>query len=920
MASLKHYGTQFHSGRYPYGSGEDPHQHSDTFLSVVRDLRKKGLTEKEIADSQNMTIWEFRARKSIESDAEDREMSARAFKLKEKGLSNVAIGKIMGKNESSIRDMLNPEYQRRAMATISIADSLKRRCDEKTYVDVGLGVEQNMAVTRTKLRTAVAILEQEGYQVHKIFVPQAGMPGKYTTLEVLVPPGVTKKDVSLNREKIVTTNEYSTDGGSTLKKILPPSSLSESRIFVRTKEDGGALKDGVIELRRNVPDLSLDKSKYAQVRIMVDGNKYMKGMAIYSDDIPEGYDIVYNSSKEKGSPKIFKKREEDPDLPFGSVIKRQLSYKDKNGKSELSPINIVNEEGDWEEWSRTISSQVLSKQRPALAKKQLDLAAAVKREEYDEIMSLTNPTIKRNLLQSFAEDCDAAAAHLKAAALPGQANKVILPFPGMKETEVYAPTFRDGEVLALIRHPHGGVFEIAEVTVNNRNPKAKAVMAQARDAIGIHPKVAEKLSGADFDGDTVLAIPNSDRLIISRPALNGLKNFDNKVEYRKYPGMTVMTEKQKQTKMGDISNLITDMTIKGATDDELVRAVKHSMVVIDAVKHELDYKRSYADNGIASLKKKYQGGATRGASTIVSRAKSQARILDRSLGTWERDPVTGKRVYKERINPITGKKEFADRTGIDPNTGKLLYTNTGATYLKKKWSLDPVTGRKVYEKDGKELPKLVKINKMDIEDDARKLSSGQQIEDIYADYANTLKSLGNEARKKSLSVEDIPYSPSAKETFRHEVESLNRKLNIAFKNKPLERQAQLVASQKVRLKRQNKPDMEPDELKKVRGQAIADARILVGAKKIQVLITDKEWVAIQAGAISPNKLAQILLNTDTDLLKERAMPRESKVVSPARKSRAIAMYKSGCTQAEIADALGISVSSVSKVLSETGGN
>lgn len=55
-----------------------------------------------------------------------------------------------------------------------------------------------------------------------------------------------------------------------------------------------------------------------------------------------------------------------------------------------------------------------------------------------------------------------------------------------------------------------------------------------------------------------------------------------------------------------VSNLITDMTIKGATDEELCRAVKHSMVVIDAVKHKLGYKQSEIDNDIESLKKKYQ--------------------------------------------------------------------------------------------------------------------------------------------------------------------------------------------------------------------------------------------------------------------------------------------------------------------------
>ena len=58
--------------------------------------------------------------------------------------------------------------------------------------------------------------------------------------------------------------------------------------------------------------------------------------------------------------------------------------------------------------------------------------------------------------------------------------------------------------------------------------------------------------------------------------------------------------------MDKISNLITDMILGGATEPELARAVRHSMVVIDASKHNLDYTRSYQENEIESLKLKYQ--------------------------------------------------------------------------------------------------------------------------------------------------------------------------------------------------------------------------------------------------------------------------------------------------------------------------
>lgn len=66
----------------------------------------------------------------------------------------------------------------------------------------------------------------------------------------------------------------------------------------------------------------------------------------------------------------------------------------------------------------------------------------------------------------------------------------------------------------------------------------------------------------------------------------------------------IMRNTQKHTE--DISNLITDMASAGASDSEIARAVRHSLVIIDAEKHKLDYKQSEIDNGISELKKKYQ--------------------------------------------------------------------------------------------------------------------------------------------------------------------------------------------------------------------------------------------------------------------------------------------------------------------------
>jgi hypothetical protein len=604
----------------------------------------------------------------------------------------------------------------------------------------------------------------------------------------------------------------------------------------------------------------------------------------------------------------------DPDNPFGSTVKQQhyitkkglktpnssemltlkhngISYADIAKKFKVSEdlvresinikaLNIVYEEGDWGKWSKTLSSQVLSKQTPALAKQQLKLAHDAKREEFDEIMSLTNPAVKKKLLDSFAGDCDSAAVHLKAAALPRQASHAILPFPDMKPNEIYAPNYRDGETVVLIRYPHGGIFEIPQLQVNNKHPTAKRLMDNAFDAVGIHPKVAERLSGADFDGDTVLVIPNSTGAMKTRPALQKLENFNPKESYPAYEGMPKMTPKMKGMQMGNISNLITDMTIKGADFDEIAKAVKHSMVVIDAEKHHLDYKQSAINNGIAALKKKYQGGANSGASTLISRASSEKRVDARKVRPA--DPVTGRKVYDYSDEPYTNQK------------GEVVYKNR---YTNAK---------------GQVVGKKEKSTKMAETEDAFTLSSGTPMESVYATHANSLKALANTARKESLSTPPLVSTPSARLAYAPQVASLNASLNIALKNSPLERQAQLIAGGVVAAKKRERPDMEFDNLKKIKGQALEEARTRTKAKKQQIPISDKEWEAIQAGAISNSMLTKILNNTDLDKIKQLATPRPAPSMSSAKLNKAKNMLAAGRTQREVADALGVSITVLSK--------
>lgn len=867
---LSHYGVPRRSGRYPWGSGEDPQQRNKSFLGYVDDLKKKGMSEVDIAKGLGLSTSQLRAKKSLAKAEQRKADVAEAIRLKNKGCSNVEIGNRMGLNESSVRALLNPAIQERSEITKVTANMLKDQVNKKNYIDVGVGVEKHIGISRTKLKTAIAQLEEEGYRIHKFDIEQVGT-GKRTNMMVLTKDDVTYGEILKNKDKIRMITDYSEDGGRSFLGLEPIKSVSSNRVHIRYAEDGGSEKDGVIELRRGVDDISLGNAKYAQVRIGVDDTHYMKGMAMYSDNIPKGTDIIYNTNKSSSTPKekVFKEMKDDPDNPFGATV-RQRHYVDAKGKKQLSTLNIVNEEGDWGNWSKSISSQVLSKQSPSLAKKQLGLAYDLKKEEFDEIMSLTNPAVKKKLLDTFADDCDSSAVHLKAAALPRQGSHVILPFTSMKETEIYAPNYRDGEKVVLIRYPHGGIFEIPQLTVNNKHPEANKLIKNAKDAVGINSKVAERLSGADFDGDSVLVIPNDKGLIKTASPLKGLIDFDPKVSYPAYEGMKTISSRTKQMKMGDISNLITDMTIKGADPrgEELARAVRHSMVVIDAEKHNLNYKQSYIDNGIGELKKKYQGSDKSGAATLISKASSEMRVG----------------IRKEKVDPTTGKK---------------IYEYTNETYTNRK---------------GKVLLKTVSSTKMAETEDAFKLSSGTPMETVYAMHANKLKGLANQARKESITTAPTTYSPSAKKTYDSEVSSLTAKLNLALMNKPLERQAQLLANSVIAAKRASNPNMEAADLKKIKGQALAEARTRTNAKKQRIEITSKEWEAIQAGAISHNTLTQILNNTDLDKVKQLATPRTSTSLTSAKEAKAKSMLTSGYTQAEVADALGVSTQTLTKLL------
>lgn len=901
---LEHYGTKRHSGRYPWGSGDNPYQHSGDFLSRVEELKKKGLSEKEILETINnslpdeykMGLTEFRTarqkaghdRKALEYD------QIRA--MKDDGLGWKEIGDKLGMSESSVRSKYNNAIGEKASQAEKIAATLKAEVDKKGMIDISEGANQVLGVSESKLDEAAYILEAEyGYQRYGVGIRQPTNTRQQTNITVLAKPEFDQKYAYQHQDQIDSLGDYhSDDGGETFTKLQRPSSLDSSRVAIRYGDEGGLDKDGVIEIRRGVPDLDLGKSHYAQVRILVDGDHYLKGMAVYSDDLPDGVDVMFNTNKPSGTPKmkVLKEAKADPDNPFGAAIKAngQSMYIGDDSKEHLSPINKLKEEGDWDTMSRNVSSQFLSKQPKKLIENQLNLTVADYKAQYDEIMRYDNPTVKKKLLNDFADTVEGTSMTLKASAFPGQSTKVILPINKIKETEAYCPTYENGTRLALIRYPHAGTFEIPIVTVNNKNVSGKRNLGAIQDAIGINAKVAERLSGADFDGDTVMAIHVTDKVNIkSTRALKALEGFDPKTAYAVPEGnpnnVRLMKKEEKQREMGVISNLITDMTLRGADEDELARAVKHSMVVIDAEKHKLDYKRSERENGIPELKQKWQirvdeEGATHygGASTLLSRRKQTVRVPERR-GSIRVDKETGEYIYKE-----------SGRTFTDPKTGK--------------------------ERKAEDTVSLISETK-----DARTLSSGTIQENLYADFSNKLKAMANQARKEAVNMKGIQRNPEAAKTYAPEVASLKEKYNNMIANKPKERKAMLIANANIKAKIQEQgldPTIDKKEIKKISSVEMQRARDSVGAsgRKSKVTFTDREWEAVQAGAISDNMLTKFLNSSDSDEIVKRAMPKNVAVMTSAKMSKANAMLRSGYSYAEIAKACGVPESTVYSALNK----
>jgi lambda repressor-like predicted transcriptional regulator len=303
---LMHYGILRKSGRYPWGSGKDEYQRSMDFYAYVNKLKDAGFAPKEIAqaiglaapDDRGFSIADLRDTTTIAKEQVILEQTRRVAALKAKGMSPAAIAAETGLTPGTIRNRLKNSEERNESSLRKTAEILRENVDKYDIVDIGKGVGLQMGLSPERLRAAASVLRDEGYETYTLQTRNVGTR-HMTHQQVMVKPGTGYGNAKRMTDRIHTMGEWTEDNGLTFFGIHPPLSISSKRVGFKYKEDGGHLQDGVIYIRPDVPDISMGKNTYSQVRILVDGNKYIKGMALYSKDMPDGVDLLVHTPKSK---------------------------------------------------------------------------------------------------------------------------------------------------------------------------------------------------------------------------------------------------------------------------------------------------------------------------------------------------------------------------------------------------------------------------------------------------------------------------------------------------------------------------------------------------------------------------------------------------------------------------------------------
>lgn len=751
-----------------------------------------------------------------------------------------------------------------------------------------------------------------------------------------------------------------------------------------TMGEVNAAKDGTMILRPSAKDLTMTDegntkiTHYAQVRIAcTDGkgiDRYCKGMAMYGneEDFPDGVDIIFytNPGKVSADGKVYaesvlKKQKKEEMNPFGADLKAsgQRHYIDSDGNEQLSAVNILREEGDWGNYSLSLPSQFLAKQNVPLVKEQLKATVQEKKDYIDTLSKISDPQVRNKLLEDFADSLDSQAIHLNAAGVSEQRTQVILPCTSLRGTEynedgsvkrygeVYAPGYGDGQKVAIIRYPHANICELPILIVNNNNEEGRRTIGFGKDAIGLPKSALEQLSGADTDGDTGTVIPvsmlnNKGLTVDSKAYFKELVGFDAESTWPYVEGVTqkskkwngidkegkTMTKAERGQEMGLVTNLIMDMSTLGdaVSHDEHVRAIKYSMVAIDAYKHNIDWRQAKEDLNITGLYSKYSSTSRGGGMTLFTRAKSMKQdVPEYKEGAYVTDSKTGK----------------TKKLLIDPETGEKLFTYTNGTHSKKVGETED--GKGIYDDSVRE-PNKVSVEKLRYAwmqgKGAASLASDNPStkEQMYVEYSDTLHALANSVRrmlsddsyhvidsdgKTIKKVDSKTYREKAKQNATEEdadiIASLRAKLEVAKRNAPKERLAQVYANAAIKARLESNPSIKDDDdaLKKLKNAELASARTRTGAngKGTRVVIDKREYEAINSGKVPKTLVADVLKKSDSESLSKcvsnASGTRQVLTASQIARIKAWAASDSRSTPYQMAKSLGVSVSTINKVIS-----
>ena len=204
MSEFMHEGVKRRSGRYEWGSGENPYQHEPWYnpgsnpKETVKKLKENGLTNSQISEilkneglnekqaSSAMEIKTTQYRNYIKIAREKKLAQDRttAEQLKSRGWSNVAIAERMKVSEGTVRNLLKPGVEEKANIINNTSTMLKESLNKTGYLDVGLGSERYFGISRDRLRASLQQLKEEGYKIYYIEQTQQGT-GKKTNTMVL---------------------------------------------------------------------------------------------------------------------------------------------------------------------------------------------------------------------------------------------------------------------------------------------------------------------------------------------------------------------------------------------------------------------------------------------------------------------------------------------------------------------------------------------------------------------------------------------------------------------------------------------------------------------------------------------------------------------------------------------------------------